>query len=287
MTAEFELEAREISFVAEGKRPQKEGTSLAIGENDPDTGSFPRPPPQSPPTKVPRLAFAIRLNDTLRPDQLRTDLFVEWLRSMPTIAEEVKVEAGFDSFSSLIILSIPIALSTFLPENRAIVSLGPITSLNIVRPPKQAAPKARVINSWAASGKSDTEVRTREQIIVIEPTHNSKRSRAGKSGPVFHRPSYSMVPVPKPKPKSARPQAPSGLTSVLGKVSEEAHPPGPSNVRVMSPGTSSKLQSAKRLPTIDEVHKNSQQLEYPTPPSSGETTPRSSEEIREQSIDGR
>lgn len=283
----FELESREISSVAEGKRPERADTSSNPPDNSAGTGSFPRMSPSSPPAEVPRLAFAIRLNDTLRPDQLRTDLFVEWLRSVPAVAEEVKVEAGFDSFSSLIILSIPISLSTFLPDNRAIVSLGPITSLNKVRPPKPVAQKARVINSWEPPGKSDTGPLGREQTIVIEPSRNSKRSKAGKQGPIFHQPSNSMEPPRQPKPIPGRPQPPSGFTSVLAQVSEEANTPIPSNVRVKSPGTSSNLQSAKRLPIVDEGQKGSQKLGYPTPPSSGEATPRSSQENYGPLLDGR
>jgi hypothetical protein len=53
---------------------------------------------------------------------------------MPTFAEEVKVEAGFNSFSSLLIVSIPLSLYDYLPRNPAIISLGPITSSNILTP---------------------------------------------------------------------------------------------------------------------------------------------------------
>jgi hypothetical protein len=82
--------------------------------------------------KVPRLAFAIRLRDNFQVGELSTDLFLEWLRHIPTIAEQVKVEAGFDSFSSLLIVSIPISLSGYLPTDRAIISLGPIGSSNLI-----------------------------------------------------------------------------------------------------------------------------------------------------------
>ncbi|KAL5315687.1 hypothetical protein ACEPPN_016557 [Leptodophora sp. 'Broadleaf-Isolate-01'] len=82
--------------------------------------------------KVPKLAFAIRLKEDLKVGQLSHDLFMEWLRRVPVVAEEVKIEAGFDSFSSLLILSIPISLMAYLPSNSALISLGPITSSNNV-----------------------------------------------------------------------------------------------------------------------------------------------------------
>lgn len=78
--------------------------------------------------KVLRLALAIRLRSDLRGSELSTDLFTEWLRSMPMVAEQVKVEAGFDSFSALIVVSIPMSISGYLSSNPAVISLGPITS---------------------------------------------------------------------------------------------------------------------------------------------------------------
>ncbi|KAH8753396.1 hypothetical protein BGZ57DRAFT_773945 [Hyaloscypha finlandica] len=80
--------------------------------------------------RVPRLAFAIRLRDTFRPGEQLQHLFLDWLRNMPVIAEEVQIEAGFDSFSTLLIVSLPIAISSYLPRNDAVISLGPITSMN-------------------------------------------------------------------------------------------------------------------------------------------------------------
>lgn len=82
--------------------------------------------------KVPRLALAIRLRDNIRLRELSIDLFTEWLRSIPIVAEQVRVEAGFESFSTLLIVSIPLSLSGYLPWNSSVVSLGPITSSNLM-----------------------------------------------------------------------------------------------------------------------------------------------------------
>jgi len=92
--------------------------------------------------KVPRLAFAIRLRDNFSASELSAELFTEWLRTMPTIAAEVKVEAGFDSFSTLVIVSIPIYLSAYLPCDPAIISLGPVTSPNRVETSRSKKDKA-------------------------------------------------------------------------------------------------------------------------------------------------
>jgi hypothetical protein len=94
--------------------------------------------PQSICRKAPRLAFAVRLSDTFRPDEDIGNLFLEWLREIPTIAEEVTIEAGFDSFSTLLVLSLPLSLSAYLPRNPAVISLGPIASGNRIFSPEVA-----------------------------------------------------------------------------------------------------------------------------------------------------
>jgi hypothetical protein len=80
--------------------------------------------------RFPRLAFAVRLGETFQPSDDIKNLFASWLREMPAIAEEVKIEAGFDSFSTLLIISLPFALSAYIPSHAAVLSLGPILSEN-------------------------------------------------------------------------------------------------------------------------------------------------------------
>jgi hypothetical protein len=77
---------------------------------------------------APRLAFAVRLNESFETGDLSIDAFVEWLRTVPALVDDVKIEAGFESFSSLLIISLPIAICSYLPRNPAIFSLGPIRS---------------------------------------------------------------------------------------------------------------------------------------------------------------
>ena len=83
----------------------------------------------------PRLAFAVRLQESFSPNADMETRFVEWLRDMPVIGEEVKIEAGFESFSTLIVLSIPFAYSAYIPFDPALISLGPICSDNMIRDP--------------------------------------------------------------------------------------------------------------------------------------------------------
>jgi hypothetical protein len=60
------------------------------------------------------------------------DRFKDWLKDMPAVAEEVKIEAGYGSFSSILIISIPISLSLYIPQDPAIIKIGPVTSQNLL-----------------------------------------------------------------------------------------------------------------------------------------------------------
>jgi hypothetical protein len=103
---------------------QYERISAKLEELDRD------PSERKPPEKFPRLAFAVRLSESFLPSENIEKLLLEWLRDLPLIAEEVKIEAGFDSFSTLLILSIPFSLSAYMPFDPAVVPLGPIKSEN-------------------------------------------------------------------------------------------------------------------------------------------------------------
>jgi hypothetical protein len=64
------------------------------------------------------------------------ELFKEWLRSVPVAAEEVCVEAGFKCFSTLLLITMPLSMCSYMPQHAAIYSLGPVKS-SIILPPKE------------------------------------------------------------------------------------------------------------------------------------------------------
>jgi hypothetical protein len=101
---------------------------------------------------VPRIAISIRLNESFQVGSLSTTYFRDWLLNIPTFAEEVKVEAGFNSFSSLLIVSIPLSLYDYLPPNPAIISLGPITSSNILAPGEHNSGLSALDEIWNKKG---------------------------------------------------------------------------------------------------------------------------------------
>jgi hypothetical protein len=120
--------------------------------------------------KVPRLTFAVRLKDTLRASELSEDLFKEWLRTIPAVVEEVKVEAGFDSFSSLLIVSLPIAMSLYIPRDPAIICLGPVTSFNQVSHPTTTGDPKLEMGSPNQS----------QQCVIDDPLSSIEHSMATK-----------------------------------------------------------------------------------------------------------
>ncbi|KAL5323643.1 hypothetical protein ACEPPN_008183 [Leptodophora sp. 'Broadleaf-Isolate-01'] len=80
----------------------------------------------------PRIAITIRLQETLARSDFSADIFSDWIRMMPVLAESVKVEAGFASFSTLLVVSLPVAMWCYLPSNPAISVAGIIRSSNLL-----------------------------------------------------------------------------------------------------------------------------------------------------------
>jgi len=93
--------------------------------------------------------LSVQLPGNVRPDQLSEDLFLEWLRMIPAVAECVKVEAGWISLSTLIIVSIPMSIWKYIEGHPAIRLVGIIQSPNLLSP-KQVEQR-EVIASMNAS----------------------------------------------------------------------------------------------------------------------------------------
>ncbi|KAL2061195.1 hypothetical protein VTL71DRAFT_7468 [Oculimacula yallundae] len=94
---------------------------------------------------VPRILFSVRLKESFKPNELSTEMLTEWFRMIPLAGiEDVKIEAGFDSFSSVVIVSVPIAMSAYIPMHPAVCCLGPITSRNMFLQPNPLIPTPAV-----------------------------------------------------------------------------------------------------------------------------------------------
>ncbi|KAG4431288.1 hypothetical protein IFR05_013232 [Cadophora sp. M221] len=65
------------------------------------------------PLEAPRALFAVRFREDIKGEDLSVKLFKEWLRSIPAAVEEVCVEAGFECFSKLLLVTMPLSISSF------------------------------------------------------------------------------------------------------------------------------------------------------------------------------
>jgi hypothetical protein len=73
-----------------------------------------------------QILLAIRLEKKT----FNSDMWLEWLRNAPPEAQEIRVEGIYDSFSTLLILRMPVAVWNLLPENPSYSFIGFVTSAN-------------------------------------------------------------------------------------------------------------------------------------------------------------
>jgi hypothetical protein len=81
-----------------------------------------------------RVLLAIRLEENADPKDMAAKDFTEWFRTLPAPVKgvEVKVEAAFACNSTLVLVSLPLSLWTYLPQHPAVTSLGTIKSSNFL-----------------------------------------------------------------------------------------------------------------------------------------------------------
>ena len=86
------------------------------------------------PSDAPRILLAVRLTDNIRYSNLSPESWVEWLRTMPGVAgiETVHVEAAFKCDSTLLLVSLPMSVWTYFPDDPAIIPLGRVLSSNLI-----------------------------------------------------------------------------------------------------------------------------------------------------------
>ena len=75
------------------------------------------------------ISIQVATGQILRPDNL-----VEWIKDVPLLAKAVKLHAVIPSFSTLLILSVPVATWNLLPDDFACSFVGFTTSPNLLVP---------------------------------------------------------------------------------------------------------------------------------------------------------
>ncbi|TGO37895.1 hypothetical protein BHYA_0086g00100 [Botrytis hyacinthi] len=109
-------------------------------DSDQGSGSSPISSLHSADEQFPRILLSVRLEEDLAPE-LSADLFAEWLRMMPVIANSVTVEAGFSSFSTIILVSMPTPIWVCLGKDPAFNLVGII----------KKKPNIKVVSSLSSS----------------------------------------------------------------------------------------------------------------------------------------
>ncbi|KAL2064350.1 hypothetical protein VTL71DRAFT_4844 [Oculimacula yallundae] len=79
--------------------------------------------------EIPRVIISLSLE---KHQKLNSESCQKWLASCPTLIKFAKVEAVYNSFSALVLLSIPVFIWNLLPENAACSFVGYVTSPNFI-----------------------------------------------------------------------------------------------------------------------------------------------------------
>jgi hypothetical protein len=76
--------------------------------------------------KCPQILLAVRLTKS----SIDRESWAEWIRNAPPEAEDIYVEGKYDSFSTLLLLRMPVSTWNLLPDNPAYSFVGFVTSEN-------------------------------------------------------------------------------------------------------------------------------------------------------------
>lgn len=171
--------------ISDGKRPASmqqsasSGTpSTSRGDISPfnsdgassTTSGYPLP-------EYPRLLFSIRISEDIKPHELSSQLLADWLGTLPIAAKSIRVEAGFASDSTLLVVSMPAALLGYLPKDPAISILGTTRSTNLVAVELQERCEKfenRVLSLESANRRHEDERQTNEKHLQMK-LHDSLR----------------------------------------------------------------------------------------------------------------
>jgi hypothetical protein len=78
-------------------------------------------------TECAQILLAIRIDET----PFNQEDWVEWLRNVPVNGRDIRIEGTWDSFSTLILLRMPIEVWNLMPEHPAYSFVGFVTSGNL------------------------------------------------------------------------------------------------------------------------------------------------------------
>ena len=92
----------------------------------------------------PTVLIAVALEED---QSLQLDTWVEWLRDIPAIAKYARVEGIYESYSSLMLLSLPVNIWDLIPNNPAVSFIGFIKSQDYLKNQPSESSTAQAANS--------------------------------------------------------------------------------------------------------------------------------------------
>ena len=121
-------------------------TSIPSSVSSPGNGSE-----QSCPTVL----IAVALEEDQR---LQLDTWVEWLRDVPAIAKYARVEGIYESYSTLMLLSLPVNIWDLIPKNPAVSFIGFINSQDLLKNQPSESSTAQATKSAPPSTSPPTVI---------------------------------------------------------------------------------------------------------------------------------
>ena len=128
----------------------------------------------------PTVLIAVALEEDQR---LHLDTWVEWLRDIPAIARYARVEGIYESYSTLMLLSLPVDIWDLIPNNPAVSFIGFIKSQDLLKtqPSESSTAQAASSGPTSTSPPSVTEALTTNDGLTLEKSQERAAGVAGQT----------------------------------------------------------------------------------------------------------
>jgi hypothetical protein len=127
--------------------------------------------------KWPQIVLSVRLDEA----ELEIPTWREWIRSLPAEAKDIKIEGMYKSFSTLLLIRLPVSVWNLLPDNGAYSFVGYVTSENLARLQNQkihvSSEDVVLDEGQLELSKDDLPRRNRSAHQNSEPTLKGNRSK--------------------------------------------------------------------------------------------------------------
>ena len=220
------------------------------------TPNFRIPDASEPSEDEPHVLISLALEDDQRLD---LNDWETWLAAFPAIAKHVKVQGVFKSHSTMLLLSLPVMVWDFLPDDPACAFVAFIRSNNLLHAQKPApepepvpvpAPAETVVAHVARDDESCFSGTT------VGPTESLTLARHPPVNPTLHR-SYSAMSAPYREPLSDTRLPPRTMASGSTRperTSPDLFPhPGPSSRLRPQPSLNSLSGSLRNVPSTTSL----------------------------------